>query len=239
MQKTCVIIPCYNEGKRLPIDIFEQYLKHNPINFCFVDDGSTDNTYEILTNLKDKFREQILVIKNPVNAGKAKTVRNGILEALKWKEFDYVGFFDADLATPLNEIEHFLSFLRSGKGYKFALGSRIRRLGSNIERTLIRHIFGRIFATFASLILNLPVYDTQCGAKIIDRKVAEDIFRKPLISKWLFDIELIARVKIKYSPEILVEVPLNKWAEIGDTKIKFRDIIKFPLELIKIRRKYQ
>ena len=235
MQKICIVIPCFNESKRIPVDDFEKFISLNNISFCFVDDGSKDNTYQILKEINQKFEEKVRIVKNQSNLGKAESVRNGILYALNWRNFDYVGYFDADLATPLDEIFHFMQFFETSGHYGFALGSRIKRLGVQIERIVARHYVGRIFATVASLVLDLPVYDTQCGAKIIKSEIAKNIFDKPFISKWLFDIELIARTKNSYPLDVFIEIPLNKWIEKGETKIKFYDVVKFPIDLIKIK----
>ena len=239
MQKICIVIPCYNESKRLPLKIFETYIGDNEINFCFVDDGSNDSTYQILLSLHEKFSDKVQVIKNNPNLGKAESVRKGINSSLKWKEFDYLGFFDADLSTPLDEINHIMQYFGVNRKFKFALGSRWNRLGSRIERNPIRHYLSRIFATLVSTVLNLPVYDSQCGAKIMYAEIADKIFKEPFISKWLFDIELLARVQIYFSPDILVEVPLNNWKDLGKTKIKFLDTLKFPTALFRIKMKYK
>lgn len=239
MYKTCIIIPCYNESKRLPVNDFESFIKKNEIYFCFVDDGSNDDTFLVLETLHKKFEEKVRVIKNDLNIGKGESVRKGILYVLNWQNFSYVGYFDADLATPLEEINNFMKYFEVSSNYGFALGSRIKRLGVNIERIAARHYLGRIFATFASLVLKLPVYDTQCGAKILKSELAKHIFEKKFITKWLFDIELIARTKRIYPSNIFIEIPLNEWIEKGDTKIKFFDVIKFPIDLLRINKFYK
>jgi glycosyltransferase involved in cell wall biosynthesis len=203
-----------------------------------VDDGSADDTFQVLEKLKTKFEEKVKVVRNKANVGKAESVRNGVFAALSWDNFAYIGYFDADLATPLEEISHIMKFLESSSTYGFALGSRIKRLGVKIERVAARHYMGRIFATFASMVLNLPVYDTQCGAKILKSEIARHIFDKPFISKWLFDIELIARTKNLYPINVFIEIPLNEWIEKGETKIKLWDVVKFPIDLLKIKRFY-
>jgi len=239
MQDICIIIPCFNESKRLPKADFELFIQNNDVCFCFVDDGSNDDTLTILEKLGDKFQNKVRVLRNPSNTGKAGAVRNGVLHSLNWKHFEYIGYFDADLATPLSEIEHFMDFFSQSDKLAFALGSRIKRLGVKIERLPLRHYFGRIFATFASLVLTLPVYDTQCGAKIIKSKLAREIFEKPFLSKWLFDIELIARASAIRPVEIFIEVPLKQWIEKGETKIKLIDIFKFPVDLLRINSYYK
>lgn len=238
MQKICIVIPCFNESKRLPVKDFESFLITNQIHFIFVDDGSVDDTLHLLNSIQSKFIEKVRIIKNVLNIGKAESVRKGIIGALEWQDFEFVGYFDADLATPLDQIDHIMQFFKISEDYGFAFGSRIKRLGVEIDRIPARHYFGRVFATFASLLLNLPVYDTQCGAKIIKSELAKHIFDKPFISKWLFDIELIARTKQINRINVFIEVPLNKWQEKGATKIKFIDLLRFPIDLLRINRFY-
>lgn len=239
MRDICITIPCFNEGKRLPTSDFELFIQNNDVCFCFVDDGSKDDTLAILEKLGDKFPDKVRVFRNPLNTGKGGAVRNGVLHSLTWKPFEYIGYFDADLATPLSEIDHFMDFFAQSNEFAFAMGSRIKRLGVTIERQPSRHYFGRIFATFASFVLALPVYDTQCGAKIIKSELAREIFEKPFLSKWLFDIELIARANAIRPVNMFIEVPLKQWIEKGETKIKLTDIFKFPVDLMRINSYYK
>ena len=105
-----------------------------------------------------------------------------------------VGFFDADLATPLGAIDDFLAVLRDRPEVEFVLGSRVMLMGRDIRRKATRHYFGRVFATAVSHALDLPVYDTQCGAKILRANAATaTLFDPPFRSPWIFDVELIAR----------------------------------------------
>ena len=240
MSKTAIVIPCYNEEKRLPQNDFSNFITENDIHFCFINDGSSDETASILNQLKSKHSNKIQVINNKVNKGKAAVIRQAVLELLEQESFDFIGYFDADLATPLSEIETLLKPLRDRKEFEFSLGSRVLRLGVKIERSALRHYLSRVFATLASKTVKMPVYDTQCGAKIIKTKLAKHIFQEPFISKWLFDVELLARVVINKNndEQPFIEVPLNEWVEKGGSKIKLKDVILFPLELLKIKLKY-
>ena len=112
---------------------------------------------------------------------------------------------------------------------------------TNITRNPLRHYIGRVFATFASIILHLPVYDTQCGAKLFATSgLLKDVLAEPFQSRWVFDVELIGRLLIgskTFHPLTaidFVEVPLKEWTDIKGSKISFGDAIKVPIELIKI-----
>ena len=104
-----------------------------------------------------------------------------------------MGYWDADLATPLSTIPEFIEKFQSSRALVAVCGSRILRLGASIQRLVFRHYLGRVFSTVASNILNIPVYDTQCGAKLFRTEHAELIFSEHFISRWFFDVELFAR----------------------------------------------
>ena len=244
MQKSCIVIPCYNEGNRFPLAEFDSfYSGQSTISFCLVDDNSVDNTLELLQSFERGRKERVHVIKLASNQGKAEAVRQGVLAALQWQNFDLVGYFDADLATPLSEIAHLLAQFDKLPKCQMAFGSRVKRLGANIERNPYRHYSGRIFSTMTSLILKLPVYDTQCGAKLLRVGLAKQVFDRPFLSRWLFDIEIFARINQLYRREkvsqILIEVPLNEWIEKGDSRIELVHILKVPIELFRIYQKYR
>ena len=187
MRKICIIIPCYNEAERLSIKEFTDFINNSEnVYFCFVNDGSRDKTFEVLQSMKNGTKERILIVNLEKNKGKAEAVRKGILESLKWLNFDMLGYFDADLSTPLSEIYTLLSSIDKKESYQFAFGSRVKFINNTIERNFYRHYFGRVFATFASIILRLSIYDTQCGAKLIKKDITTEIFIKPFYSKWFF-----------------------------------------------------
>lgn len=174
--------------------------------------------------------------------GKAEAVRQGMLEALMLSKAEYIGFFDADLATPLAEIERLALGLERGANRWVATGSRVRRLGSRIDRKPMRHYLGRIFATVVSILLGISIYDSQCGAKLFRRQAVETLFEDLFISAWFFDVELFARL-IKSGPnlpidELAYELPLKSWKEVGGSKIKATTFIKAPWELFRIYRHY-
>ena len=173
----------------------------------------------------------------PQNRGKAEAVRLGFLKALE-KNPQTIGFWDADLATPLEEAPEFYRLFESRPKLLCVMGSRILRMGGRINRHLYRHIIGRVFATFASNALGLPVYDTQCGAKIFKASIVSEVFKQPFLSYWIFDVELIYRIKkisnYSHYNDNFYEYPLSIWNDEAGSKLKMFDFLKAPFELLKI-----
>ena len=178
---TLIAIPCYNEAKRLPVASYIDFISsREDIGFLFVNDGSKDNTIEILNEIVSKSRNShVLDLKK--NGGKAEAVRQGLIYGFEHFNPKYIGFWDADLATPLNEIAHFCKLFTDYE-FNMVTGLRLMRLGAKVKRSQKRHYLGRIFASFASLLLKLPVYDTQCGAKMYEAKLVPILFKDPFIS---------------------------------------------------------
>ncbi len=240
-----LIIPCYNEATRFNIHAFLAYYKLlENVHIIFVNDGSTDSTHELLLTIQIECETRndnasVSIIKLPSNVGKAEAVRQGMRVATKKPNTKYVAYFDADLATPLTEVKNLLLAMQMDSRRKMVLGARIKKAGSHIERSAVRHYTGRIFATVVNnLILKTAIYDTQCGAKMFTKQCAQQIFAKPFVSRWLFDIELISRIQVLYPTDqlntIMYEQPLNTWKEMGDSKIRIKDLIEMPQQLFKI-----
>lgn len=239
--KTAIVVPCYNESMRLRLDEFENYLNDKTnVSFIFVNDGSTDNTLEIINRLCGLAPRQMLCKNLEKNKGKAEAVRQGFLMAIDLG-FANIGYWDADLSTPLYLIDKLIQKLEKN-GITIVMGSRIRILGCDIKRKASRHYLGRIFATFASLILDLYVYDTQCGAKIFrNNNELKTVFAHPFLVNWIFDVEILARFKVirklnnsNLLQNTTLEYPLDEWTDIGGSKVKFIDFFKAIMELAKI-----
>ena len=239
MSSCTIVVPCYNEARRLDARAFQSYVKRgHSERFLFVDDGSTDDTAAILQELRDSAPQQFDFISLPENSGKAEAVRQGILKALDDRP-DFVGYWDADLATPLGVIPSFCGLLARKDRLQMVIGSRVRLLGRNIERRLLRHYLGRVFATLASFALRLPVYDTQCGAKLF--RVSPEIrslFETPFRTNWIFDVELIARFitarRIAGGPppeQAIYEKSLHEWRDVAGSKVKPHDCVIALFEL--------
>jgi len=244
MNTICIIIPFYNEFNRFPLEEFKTFLqKEQGTCFCLVNDGSTDETGKMLKLLQETAPERILVKTLTENAGKAGAVYAGMNAALQYFQSEYFGFFDADLATPLEESCELLLHLQEKTPLELAMGSRVAILGYRIERKLYRHLIGRIIATFISNILHLMIYDTQCGAKLFRRPMAVRVFETPFITRWLFDVEILARiiglVGRERIEEVVVEVPVRSWVDKGDSKISWTYGFRVFYDLMKIRNHYK
>ena len=241
LAETSVVIPCHNERHRLPVEELSAYLSGNPwMHFCFVDDGSTDGTIEVLDRLRHESNNRTLVIRLEKNRGKAEAVRQGILGSLVVFQSTYVGYLDADLATPLFEIERMIRTAEHMPDAVMFSACRFRRLGARIERKWWRHYLGRVFASAASFAIDLPAYDTQCGAKLFRSEVAERIFSEEFISRWAFDAEIFVRVSQimsgKNGTDGIVEIPLVEWQDKSGSKLTFRHSVTALLDLCTIFR---
>lgn len=238
MQKTRIVIPCYNEAKRLAPRAFLAALDNDKnLSFLFVNDGSTDETPAILAELQAAKPLQVDVLSLARNSGKAEAVRRGMLQSLA-SPFDNVGYWDADLATPLDTIERFKQILNTAD-VDLVIGSRVRLLGRKIERRSMRHYLGRTFATFASLLLGINVYDTQCGAKIFRNSAwLRQVFDSPFKVTWTFDVEMLARVPIVLgmapgeASSRWFEYPLEEWVDVKGSKIGMVDYLRGCLEFV-------
>jgi len=240
MDNCCIIVPCYNEENRIELERFADFIQSNGnFHFLFVNDGSKDNTLLKLKSYTEG-NPKMEVLDLAQNVGKAEAIRIG-LSKMAHKNYKLIGFLDADLATPLEELPKFIEKMK-GDDHLVITGARIMRLGTDIARKWYRHYIGRVFATLASMSLKLAVYDTQCGAKVFRADVVEEIFKEKFLSKWLFDIELLFRLKkTKQYGECnfpVYELPLSKWDDKHGSKLKLRDFIKAPYELLRIHFKY-
>ena len=241
-----IVVPCYNEAHRLPAERFVEFLhREHEIGFLFVNDGSTDNTLEILETLQRVCGPSVEVLHKPVNAGKSEAVRDGMLRAIELGRGSFVGFWDADLATPLQAIPALLQKLIDHPQLQMVFGARIRLLGRQVNRRAVRHYLGRVFATVVSIVLRLPIYDTQCGAKIFRITPAlSKVLGQPFTSRWVFDVELLARFialdkgDVQPLHDSIYEFPLDNWEDVAGSKVKPGDFLLAFIDTFRIYRKY-
>lgn len=241
-RRTWLVVPCYNESQRMDAPAFIAFARSAPnVGFIFVNDGSADGTLSVLESIRTAVPGQVRVIDQQPNQGKAEAVRTGLLAALQ-EDAAYVGYYDADLATPLDQIDEFTRVLDHRPDIDIVLGARVSLLGRRIERRASRHYSGRVFATVASLALGLPVYDTQCGAKLLRPFPAlRDMLASPFGSRWIFDVELLARylALVADGAQRIYELPLRQWTDVGESHVRTTDFLRAVGEMAQLLRRYR
>lgn len=240
---TTIVVPCFDEATRLSPERFQRFgAEHEGVRFVFVDDGSSDATPRILEALVAGDPTRFALHTHEERRGKGEAVRSGVRAALADAPFA-VGYWDADLSTPLEAIPAFEAVLRDRPDARIVLGARVKLVGRTIERQVWRHYLGRVFATAVSVVLGLPVYDTQCGAKLL--RVDDEtraLFDAPWQVGWTFDVELLARfasARRAAGRDVLsglYELPLAEWRHRRGSKIGLRDFLIAPVELARIAR---
>ena len=230
-----VVIPCYNEEERLSRKEFTDFIaKHSGYHLCFVNDGSSDNTLQILHNLREGREDYITVYDCKTNGGKAEAVRLGMLHMAKKQDLDYIGFLDADLSTDLQDFDALVSTIEHSN-FKIVNGSRISRMGANITKASARKIISMAINLIIRKLLGMNFKDTQCGAKIFSKDIIHLAFSKKFVTKWLFDVEIFKRVAMYYGVETasgyICEQPLKRWVHADGSKLSMKDSIKIIMQL--------
>ncbi|MFH1321453.1 MAG: dolichyl-phosphate beta-glucosyltransferase [Bacteroidota bacterium] len=225
--KNSIIVPIYNEEKRMGMFLKEliQFSKKSLKNYeiLFVDDGSTDNTLELLKNIK-KNNDEVKIISYKINKGKGHAVKTGVLSA----RGDKVLFIDADGSIAPNEIPPMLDRLEK---YDIVVGTRYSKR-AKVKQPTLRHITGTLFNLYVNLLFHINIYDNLCGFKGFRKRVVNTLFQNLISKRWIFDVELFYKIrKNKYS---LYEMPI-KWEYKENTKMSVLDPFKMLFQLIKLR----
>ena len=234
-----LIVPCYNEFNRLAAEEFLKAIdKYPKMEMYLVNDGSTDSTLSLLQDLQTRCTcpNRIKIIDLGINQGKAEAVRQGMLHALKVKSYELYGFLDADLSTSFEDFFNLVNYITENFSKKYVWGARIPRRGTNIVRKRYRHLLGRIISFYTRFLLVIPVYDTQCGAKVFCEDWVEQIFSAPFKSRWLFDIEIFLRLQNLFSREELLiytyEYPLKAWNHVAGSKVMSISSLRVLVDLL-------
>ncbi|MEK6397499.1 MAG: glycosyltransferase [Terriglobus sp.] len=244
---TCtLVVPCYNEELRFQGEAFVRFLDLEPdAQLLFVNDGSSDGTLGRLQAFCAEHPGRTSLLDVQPNGGKAEAVRKGMLHAMAHSLSATVGFWDADLATPLNAYPEFRQVLERTPEVEMVFGARIRLLGRHVERNPMRHYAGRAFATTVSITLGLPIYDSQCGAKVFRAtERLKQVLTQPFVSRWIFDVEILARFLAAWRAEGLspdgriYELPLQVWVDVPGSKVKLSDFVRSFTDLLRIRQNF-
>ncbi len=237
IQQRCVgvVIPCYNEEQRLSSDDFTDFVdQHSGYHLCFVNDGSTDKTLDVLNELRKGREEYVSVYSCEKNGGKAEAVRLGMLHMAGHSDLDYIGFLDADLSTDMRDFDALVDTIESSQ-FKVVSGSRISRMGANITTESARKIISLTINLIIRKILGMEFKDTQCGAKIMEKEIIEVAFNRKFLTRWLFDVEIFMRMKKHYGAEVarglICEQPLKRWIHADGSKLSMKDSVKIVFQL--------
>lgn len=232
-----IVIPAYNEEKRLPqtLDRVLSYLagarpmsRRGNTEVIVVDDGSSDGTVAVADGFA-KLHPNVRVLKNPGNRGKGYSVRHGMLDAAG----EWVLFSDADLSAPIEEIEKLFRAVAE-QDAAVAIGSRaLDRSLIGVHQSWFRENAGQVFNLLMRLIVGLPFWDTQCGFKLFRRDAAGAVFSRVKIEGFGFDVEsLFLARKLGYKT---VEVPV-RWNHAEGTKVSMvGDSLKMFWDLALVR----
>lgn len=229
-----IVIPCYRENNRLPkfLDSLVQMFQGNPeINFVIVDDGSP--IYEFL-ELKEKIgtilsNPQFQLLHYEKNMGKGNAIQLGIENS----NGNYLGFIDADGATPAYELKRMWDHINSQSEIDLIAGSRIPMHGKTVKKTLHRHIANRIFSYYFHQLFEIQIYDPQCGCKIFKRSSYDQIKQKITDLRWLWDTQLL--ILFQRNQFSILEFPID-WNEIPNSKFSFfRDSLSVLVSLWRYR----
>ena len=222
-----IIIPAYNEEKRLPATLrtVKAYLEAASWEFSeivVVDDGSRDGTVEVAR------KAGMRLLRNPGNRGKGYSVRHGMLDA----QGDWVLFSDADLSTPIEELDKLWTAVERERA-QAAIGSRdLDRSLIGVRQPLFREFGGRFFNLVIRLITGLPFHDTQCGFKLFEGAAAREIFGRQRVERFGFDVEvLFIAQRLGYRT---LEVPV-RWNDVAGTKVSMLGAVAAFLDPLKVR----
>ncbi len=225
-----IIIPAYNEEKRLPktlaqvVDFLGKQSYQSEV--IVVDDGSSDDTVGIVKEFASK-NSRVKLISNKENHGKGYVVKKGMLASSAQRRL----FMDADGSTPISEIYKLNSYI--DQGYDIAIGSR-RVAGSDVkeDQPLHRIFLGWLFRELVDFILPLGVVDSQNGFKMFNEKSATSLFNNQSVDGWAFDVEILYMAKCAGFK--VVEVPIV-WVNDKETKVTLKSMVKMLWEVIRVR----
>jgi dolichyl-phosphate beta-glucosyltransferase len=223
-----IIIPVYNEGKRIESFLTDvvAFLSRQTFTYevVIVNDGSVDETVNqtkkvLGQHIPDKFR----ILELEKNQGKGAAVKNGMLAA----QGEYVFFIDADGSTSIEEVENFISLFRPE--FDIYIAVRTKKHFAPFKRVF----FGLGYIRLTRFLLGLTVTDFTCGFKCYRRESARKIFSRQLLKNWSFDAEDLYIAKKEGCR--IKEVPVY-WKHIGGSKVKvLKNIIICGWDLIRIR----
>ena len=229
MPELTVIVPCYNEGKRLePLLDLIRANRELDWEWLFVDDGSTDDTASAIQAACTQADGQVRLHALPHNLGKGRAVREGLQQATG----ELVGFVDADLAASPLDFKAFLADDDLRAGEKVVIGVRLKTHDGKVQRYFRRHLLGRVFQTLVSALTGLHVYDTQCGFKLMSREAGRDLTADMRCDGFCFDVEMLLLADRR---GLQIDERPIAWREQGDSSVRLRHMLAMLVDIWRIR----
>lgn len=243
-KRIAVIVPCFNEELRFPIQYWKEIVRtENEIRYLFVDDGSSDRTFEILQEVCAGTPS--LVLKSAKNSGKGNAIRKGFLDTLeKYPATEVFGYLDSDGAFSIKDIFRLVDIAIQRTNSLVAqpidavISSRVSLSGREINRKLSRHYLGRLIATLLTRKWSDSPYDTQSGYKLfLNSESFRDAIKSDFSTRWFVDIELLTRIGINNKGILNIwEEPLLYWNDVAGSKLNFMKSRSIFFELLIARR---
>jgi dolichyl-phosphate beta-glucosyltransferase len=241
-QKTILVVPCFNESNRWKENYWTKIANHPSIEIVFVNDGSSDLTLDLIKRFSKKNGTNYVNL--PKNSGKAEATRLGLIFAIsmmrKSPEIANVGFIDADGSSSINEVLRIVEIFCLKNEFDSLWTSRVKLSGREINRTLVRHFLGRIFALIASIGTDTMPYDTQSGFKLFKlNSKFENCVVEPFKTRWLFELEILNRWEDLNKSKLKIwEEPLMDWKDIPGSKVTFKEILRVGKELLLLKTRH-
>ena len=230
-----IVIAAYNEENRIGESFLKikEYLdeKDNDYEIIVVDDGSTDNTRHVAADYKSEITN-LKIISYPVNKGKGYALRQGVFAS----KGDAVLLTDADLSTPIDELDRLLQLIVGGR-YDVVIGSRALNASEIIKKQpWWRQGMGKTFNRIVKLLVLDGFNDTQCGFKLFSGAAAGVLFKHARVNRFAYDVEILAMAKMKgfrisEVPVIWINSPESKVNPIFDSLQMFLDLIKIRMRM--------
>jgi dolichyl-phosphate beta-glucosyltransferase len=227
-----VVIPAYNESARLPETLrkIADYAPRCPrpiVEIIVVDDGSSDDTARVASRSSVDMR--IRTVSYSRNSGKGYAIRRGVLEA----KGELILISDADLSTPIPEVEKLLAALET---HDVAIGSRIDRTLIRKRQAWLRERIGRVGNNLMRAITGMPFRDTQCGFKLLHAGMAREIFRLAVVDRFAWDVEFLLLAGLQGCS--IAEVPVLWFNAEGSRVNVLRDAPKVLWDITRLRLRY-